>query len=76
MFTIKHVMKEHNAQVSGVEREALYSGTKNVHKLIPEEYSTAVVQFIDTDKALITISSGVVYVMNENGKTVATYDLT
>lgn len=77
MFTIKHVTKDINGSTSNSEKETLYSQVKQVHKLIPEEYSLAkefVVQFFDCDKAFITINSGIVYVMNENGKTVATYD--
>lgn len=78
MFTLKHVTKDINGSTPNSEKETLYSQVKQVHKLVIEESSSkdAAVKFIDCDKTLITLHVGIIYVMNENGKTVATYDLT
>ncbi len=78
MFTLKHVTKDINGSTSNAEKETLYSQVKQVHKLVLEESTSkyVAVKFIDCDKTLITLHVGIIYVMNENGKTVATYDLT
>lgn len=78
MFTIKHVTKDLNGSTPNTEKEMLYSQVKQVHKLVIEESTSkdSAVRFFDCDKTLITLHVGIIYVVNENGKTVATYDLT
>ncbi len=71
MFTLKHITDSGDAPYFG---EALYSGTEVIFRN-GDTADTIQVAYLD-GKEWESLRYGIVYVMNEAGKTVATYDMT
>lgn len=72
MFTIKQIIKNPDDRSRNTIR--LWEG-KDVHSYSNEETGEVNVGFAMSDGVTCSIDSGIVYVMNGNGKTVETFRL-
>lgn len=71
MFTIKHVKTDGNEEIHA----GLLPSFVSKDSLEGRERGNSVIHYTDDKGAEQTIRWGKVYIMNESGRTVATYDL-